>query len=221
MKLLLIEDDRESARFIRSGLARAGMECDVAPTGEKGLKLLAAGDYALAIVDVMLPDITGIEVIRRTRASGRTIPLIILSAMTDTSFKVSGLNLGADDYLTKPFAMDELIARVNAHLRRITSDDTLAFEDLTLDPVRSKAVRGTREIDLTALECKLLTYLMRNPGRIVSSRTIMERIWDYRATAASNVVEARIHCLRRKLTDGGERDLIVTIRNLGYVLKAD
>lgn len=222
MKLLLIEDDQQDAKFIRAGLADAGYVCDIAPTGEKGLSLLREGNYDVAVIDFMLPGISGLEVIRAARQDRIGIPMLILSAMHDTSVKVVGLNQGADDYLTKPFSMDELVARVNALLRRRTgtgNEAPLVFRDLTLDPVRHTVRRGNRKLDLTAIEYQLIEYLLRNPGRIVSARTILNRIWDYRASVDKNLVEVRICGLRKKLNVGNERDLITNVRGLGYVLK--
>lgn len=222
MKLLLIEDDRTDARFIQRGLSTAGYECDVAANGEKGLALLFSNIYDLAIVDFMMPGISGIELIQAARQRGLRIPMIILSAMKDTAIKVTGINQGADDYLTKPFVMDELLARINARLRNGSKADgctLLSYADLVLDPVRRKVRRGSRMIDLTAIEYQLLEYFLRNPGRVVSHRTIMESIWDYRVSMSKNVVEVRICCLRKKLNEDGERNLIVNIRGLGYALK--
>jgi len=222
MKLLLIEDDPQDARFIRKGLAEAGYECDIAPTGEKGLERLRTDSYKLAVVDFMLPGISGLEVVRTAHDERIRTPMLILSALNDTSVKVVGLNQGADDYLTKPFAMDELIARINVLLRRhegTGNEAPLRFCDLTLDPVRHTAYRGGRKLDLTSIEYQLIEYLLRNPGRIVSARTIMDRIWDYRASMNKNLVEVRLCGLRKKLNEGGERDLISNVRGLGYVLK--
>lgn len=222
MKLLLIEDDRTDARFIKKGLSNAGYACDIAPNGEKGLELLFSNAYDLAVVDFMLPGISGIEIIRNSRQNGIHIPMIILSAMKDTVIKVTGLNQGADDYLTKPFAMDELVARINARLRHggDANDGTiLTYDDLSLDTSRHKARRRNRLIDLTAIEYQLLEYFLRNPGRVVSHRTIMEHVWDYCGGMSKNVVEVRICYLRKKLTEGGERNLIATVRGLGYALK--
>ena len=222
MKLLLIEDDQQDAKFIRSGLSDAGYLCDIAPTGERGLELLRLGTYDLAIVDFMLPGISGLQVIRTARQERIRTPLFILSAMDDTDVKVAGLNHGAEDYLTKPFAMDELIARVNVQLRRHAgsgNESPLVFEDLRLDPVNHTVFRNRRKLDLTGIEYRLIECFLRNPGRIFSARTIMERIWDYRASMSSNLVEVRIHGLRKKLNAEGERDLIANVRGLGYVLR--
>lgn len=222
MKAIIIEDDREQAAFIKAGLEREGFKCDCAFDGEDGYWMLRMGGYAFAIVDIMLPKMDGLEVIRRTRADGTSTPVIVLSQMGSTAQRIAGLDNGADDYLAKPFSMDELVARIHAVQRRLLparGESPLVYEDLVVNPVSKSVMRRGHPIALAPLEYAILEYLLRNVGRTVSPRIIFERLWDMSATMNRNLVEVRICSLRKHLCEFGGRDLISTRRGLGYVLK--
>jgi len=223
MRLLLIEDDEKIASFIIKGMKEAGFRIDHAADGETGLAMAASGDYDGAIVDLMLPKLDGLSLIENIRDRRITLPVIILSAKRTTDDRVRGLQLGGDDYLTKPFAFSELLARVQSLLRRAsgTAEATsLTLSDLSIDLLARTVHRGGKNIDLQPKEFSLLEYLMRNTGRVVSKTMIMERVWDYSFDPQTNVVEARICRLRDKIDKGFERQLIHTVRGLGYVIKA-
>ena len=221
MKILIIEDDADHARIVRQGLSRAGMTCDVAQSGDKGERMLAAGKYDAVVLDLMLPDIGGMEILRRLRARGDDTPVVVLSALGSTADRIAGLSAGADDYLPKPFSVDELELRIRAVVRRAAptvSGEVLSFRDLSLDTARRVASRNGREIRLTEMEYRLLEFLMRHPGRRMPSRFILEKVWDFDGSM-TNVVEARIYALRKKLNADGEQDLIENRRGLGYALR--
>jgi len=223
MRLLLIEDDEKIASFIIKGMKEAGFRIDHAADGETGLAMAASGDYDGAIVDLMLPKLDGLSLIENLRDRRITLPVIILSAKRTTDDRVKGLQLGGDDYLTKPFAFSELLARVQSLLRRAsgTAEATsLTLSDLSIDLLARTVHRGGKNIDLQPKEFSLLEYLMRNTGRVVSKTMIMERVWDYSFDPQTNVVEARICRLRDKIDKGFDRQLIHTVRGLGYVIKA-
>lgn len=224
MKALIIEDDKIEQNRIRVGLSDAGFVCDTAATGKDGYDRLAAGNYDIAIVDIRLEDgISGLDVVREAKAGGDKTPTIFLSAMNDSTIKTLGLNLGADDYLAKPYAMDELLARIAAVRRRATGakdpDGKLIFEDIVMNTIDHTVTRGGHKLQLTKQELFLLEYLIRNRGRICSAETILNRVWDYNAPMNKNLVERKISDLRKKLTEHGGRDPIQNSRGLGYVLK--
>ena len=222
MKILLIEDDEKLALFVAKGLREAGFQADHATDGESGLSMATTGDYDLAIVDLMLPRLDGFSVIDSLRHRKITMPVIILSARRSVDDRVKGLQLGSDDYLTKPFAFSELLARVQALLRRANGTveaTSLSLDDLTIDLLARTVTRGDRKINLQPKEFSLLEYLMRNAGRVVSKTMIMERVWDYNFDPQTNVVEARICRLRDKVDKGFDNQLIHTLRGLGYVIK--
>jgi len=222
MKLLLIEDDKILSKFIVKGLHEAGYIVDHMPDGLTGLEALLQNTYDLAIVDLMLPKLDGLSVIERIRDKKIKLPIIILSAKRSIDDRVSGLQKGSDDYLTKPFSFSELLARIEALLRRssdINDLSELVFEDLSLDLVSRTVVRDNKKIDLQPKEFALLEYLIRNAGRIVSKTMIIERVWSYDFDPGTNVVEARISKLREKIDKGFKKTLIHTIRGLGYTIK--
>jgi two-component system OmpR family response regulator len=222
MRILLVEDDRKIASFVVNGLKAAGYAVDHAPDGEEGLHLALTEPYDTAIVDIMLPKLDGLTVIGKMRAANVSTPVIILSAKGSVDDRVKGLQTGSDDYLTKPFAFSELLARVQALMRRAggTSEPTrLNVGDLSMNLLTREVTREGRRIDLQPLEFSLLEYLMRNAGRVVSKTMIMEHVWDYNFDPQTNVVEARMSRLRDKINRGCDRKLIQTVRGVGYVLK--
>ena len=222
MRILLIEDDQKIASFVVKGLKAAGYAVDRASDGEEGLHLALTEPYDAAIVDIMLPGLDGLTVIERMRKERVNTPVIILSAKGSVDDRVKGLQRGGDDYLTKPFAFSELLARVQALVRRASraSEPTrLTVGDLSVDLLTREVVRGGKSIELQPLEFSLLEYLMRNPGRVVSKTMIMEHVWDYNFDPQTNVVEVRISRLRDKIDRGFDRKLIHTVRGVGYVLK--
>lgn len=223
MHILIVEDDRTMADYVSDGLRRSGFVCTHAADGEEGLVAVLHGGYDAVVMDIMLPKLDGLEIIRRARAAGVRTPIIVLSARGSVEAKVTGLEAGGDDYLAKPFSITELIARVQALLRRASATPeatALRESDLEVDVVTHRVTRAGRRIDLQPLEYQLLEYLMRNKWRVVSKTTIMERVWDYAFDPHTNVVEVRVSRLRSKITAPGERELIHTIRRFGYVLEA-
>ena len=223
MHILIVEDDRTMADYVSDGLRRSGFVCTHAADGEEGLVAVLHGGYDAVVMDIMLPKLDGLEIIRRARAAGVRTPIIVLSARGSVEAKVTGLEAGGDAYLAKPFSITELVARVQALLRRASATPeatALREADLEVDVVTHRVTRAGRRIDLQPLEYQLLEYLMRNKGRVVSKTTIMERVWDYAFDPHTNVVEVRVSRLRSKITAPGERELIHTIRRFGYVLEA-
>lgn len=224
MRLLLVEDDIKIANFINSGLRAEGFAVDHAENGEDGLHLALNEPYDLAIIDLMLPKLDGLTIIEKIRQNDINTPIIILSAKRSLDDRVKGLNIGSDDYLIKPFAFSELLARIQALIRRsskVTDPSSLTFGDLTLDLHSHKVLRAGEKIDLQPLEFSLLEFLMRNAERVVSKTMIMEHIWDYNFDPRANVIEARICCLREKIDRNFEKKLIHTVRGVGYVLRED
>jgi len=220
MHILVVEDERRLAHLLRRVLLEERHTVDVAADGDQGLDMGSSDTYDLVILDLMLPGRDGLEVCRALRAEGVKAPVLMLTARGAVEDRVSGLNAGADDYLVKPFAMEELLARVNALLRRRGRDIDVAPElragDLTLDLVRHEARRGARTIELTAKEFALLEYLMRHPGQALSRTQITDHVWRYDLEALSNVVDIYIHYLRDKIDRGFPRPLIKTVRGVGY-----
>jgi two-component system, OmpR family, response regulator len=222
MRLLLVEDDVKIAAFIIKGLRSAGYAVDHAPDGEAGLDLALAEPYDVMVIDIMLPKRDGLSLIGQLREQKVNTPALILSARGSVDDRVKGLETGADDYLTKPFAFSELLARVQALIRRAggLSDPTrLIVSDLSVNLLTREVVRDGINIVLQPLEFSLLEYLMRHAGRIVSKTMIMEHVWDYHFDPQTNVVEARISRLRDKIDKRFEKKLIQTVRGVGYVLK--
>ena len=222
MRILIIEDDRQVAAFVAKGLREEGYAVDHATNGEDGLHLASTEPYDVVIVDLMLPRLDGLSLIERLRSQKITTPVLILSARGSVDDRVRGLQVGGDDYLIKPFAFAELLARIQALIRRanaIPEPMRLQVGDLHLDLAKRKAYRQGTELELQAKEFSLLEYLMRNTGRIVSKTMIMEHVWDYNFDPQTNVVEARICRLRDKVDRPFEKKLIHTIRGAGYVLE--
>ncbi|MGE4489170.1 MAG: response regulator [Kiritimatiellales bacterium] len=222
MKILLIEDDARTASFIIKGLQQEGFTVEHAADGEDGLHRASETVFDVAVVDVMLPKIDGLTLIERIRQKNITAPVIVLSARSAVEDRVKGLHVGADDYLMKPFAFSELLARIQALLRRSTSQSdptSLTVEDLQIDLRRRRVFRDGQEIELQPREFALLEYLMRNTGRVISKTMIMEHVWDYNFDPQTNVVEARMCRLRDKIDRDYDRKYIKTIRGMGYVLE--
>lgn len=222
MKILLIEDDARTAAFILKGLKQAGFTTVHAEDGKTGLFKAKTEEFDLAVIDIMLPMMDGFSVIEKIRAAKITTPIIILSAKNAVEDKIRGLQLGSDDYLAKPFSFSELLARIQALLRRAnTASDptTLTVADLTIDLLSHRVTRGNVRIDIQPLEFQLLEYLVRNTGRVVSKTMIMEHVWEYNFDPQTNVVEARVCRLRDKIDKPFERKLIHTVRGFGYVLE--
>jgi two-component system OmpR family response regulator len=223
MRLLLIEDDPKIASFILKGLKAEAFAVDHAADGEEGLHLALTEPYDAAIVDIMLPKLDGLTVIERMRQEKIKTPVIILSAKGTVDDRVRGLQTGGDDYLTKPFAFSELLARVQALIRRtgdVTEPTGLMVADISMNLITREVMRGDQKIELQPLEFSLLEYLMRNAGRVVSKTMIMEHVWDYHFDPQTNVVESRIYKLREKIDKDFPTKLIHTVRGVGYVLKA-
>lgn len=222
MHILVIEDDAQTAEFVAGAFARAGCRTTVCADGESGFAAAAHGSFDAAVIDIMLPKKDGLTIIRDVRSMGRTLPIIVLSARGNVDARVLGLEAGADDYLAKPFSITELIARMQALLRRSSMQGAAAtvlkVEDLEMDLVTHLVTRGGERIDLQPLEYQLLEYLMRNRGRVVSRNTILERVWNYDFDPHTNVVEVRVCRLREKIDRGASRKLISTVRGFGYVL---
>ncbi len=224
MRILLVEDDEKIAEFIKKGLKSSGFAVDIASTGSQGFFMAFDESYDTLIVDIMLPEMDGISLIQKIRKHENNTPIIVLSARDRVNDRVKGLEAGADDYLTKPFAFSELLARVQALIRRasnITDPVNLSYADLTMDIVKRQVTRNEQPIDLQPLEFSLLEYLMRNRERVVSKTMIMEHVWDYHFDPMTNVVEARICRLRDKVDKGFQDKLIHTVRGAGYVLKKE
>ena len=216
-----VENDITTAEFVAGAFKQAGYATEFAADGESGLLAALHGPHDAAVVDIMLPRMDGLEVIRRLRAAGRTLPVIVLSARGSVDAKIRGLEAGGDDYLAKPFSVAELLARVRALLRRASSvaeETTLRVDDLELDTRSRKVFRANVRIDLQPLEYQLLEYLMRNRGRVVSRTTIMQHVWEYDFDTGTNIVESRMCRLREKVDKPFGRKLIRTVRGFGYVL---
>lgn len=220
MHILVVEDEERLAALVRRVLVEERHAVDVAHDGATGLDLADSDTYDLVVLDVMLPGMDGFAVCRQMRADGVETPVLMLTARGAVEDRVAGLNVGADDYLVKPFAMEELLARVNALLRRrkgaLETSTELRAKDLTLDLVRHEVRRGSRIIELTAKEFALLEYLMRHPGQVLTRTQITDHVWRYDIDALSNVVDTYIHYVRDKVDKGHSPPLIKTIRGIGY-----
>jgi len=222
MRLLLIEDDGKIASYIAKGLKEAGFAVVHAADGDAGMELALEGTYDIAVIDIMLPGRDGLSIIDELRRHRIHTPVLILSAKRSVDERVEGLQAGGDDYLTKPFAFSELLARVQALIRRAQATPeptTISVADLKIDLRKRSVTRGNRKIDLQPREFGLLEYLARNAGRVVSRTMIMEHVWDYNFDPHTNVVESRICRLRDKVDKGFETPLIHTVRGVGYVLR--
>lgn len=222
MKILIVEDDRKTSSFIEEGIRNAGYETVCVFDGEAGLAQAEDSSYDLAVVDIMLPKLNGFDLIRQLRAKRIMFPIIVLSAKSDEANKIHGLEAGADDYLAKPFSLAELLARIQAQLRRSSNQSEPAeifFEDLKINVITRRVYRGGERIYLQPLEYQLLEYLLRNRGQVVSKETIMRHVWEYNFDPHTNIVESRMSRLRDKIDKPYDRKLIHTVRGFGYVLE--
>ena len=222
MRVLVAEDDRVIADFVSQGLREAGYAVDVASTGTDALRKALDGSYDAAVIDVMLPELDGLSVIEQLRAKRKQTPVLILSARYTVDDRVKGLQAGGDDYLTKPFAFAELLARLQALLRRAggaTEPTRLVVGDLTLDLLSRKVERGGKVIELRPREFALLEYLMRHPGRVLSKTMILSHVWGYSFDPGTNVVDVLVSRLRDQVDEGFDTKMIHTVRGAGYVLK--
>ncbi|MDA0323124.1 MAG: heavy metal response regulator transcription factor [Verrucomicrobia bacterium] len=221
MRVLVVEDHRRVANFIVKGLREESYAVDLADNGQDGFTMAKTTEYDCVILDLMLPGMSGLEVLRQLREKGVQTPVIVLTARDAVADKIAGLDSGADDYLTKPFAFDELLARMRALMRRRMAvlDVKLQIEDLSVDIVTREVRRGDTLIDLTPKEFALLEYLLRNKDRIMTRTSIIEHVWDMHYDSETNVVDVLIRYLRRKIDDDFSPKLIHTVRGVGYVLK--
>ncbi len=223
MRILVVEDEAKVASFIRKALAEESYAVDVCSDGPTGLDLGQSDVYDLIVLDIMLPGMTGLEVLKGLRNARIKTPVLLLTALSKVDQKVKGLDAGADDYLTKPFAIDELLARVRALLRRGAGEASglLQVDDLALNPSTREVTRGGQRIELTAKEYALLEYLMRNAGRVLTRPMISEHVWNQDFDTFTNVIDVYMNYLRNKIDRGRTRALIQTVRGSGYVLKAE
>jgi two-component system OmpR family response regulator len=222
MRVLVVEDDGKIASFVADGLRQAGFAVDVAPDGLEGLRLATAASYDAAIIDLMLPALDGLALIERLRARKIGTPVLILSAKRTVDDRIKGLRAGGDDYMTKPFSFSEVLARIEALIRRATRQTeptSLSAGELALDLLKREARRGEQVLALQPREFALLEYMMRNPGRVLSKTAILEHVYDYSFDPQTNVVDVLMHRLRAKIDKGFEPKLIHTVRGAGYVLK--
>ena len=220
MRILVVDDDPEILSFIRRGLAYEGYDVDTAADGIEALEKARAASPDLIILDVMMPGMDGLEVSRRLR-QGNDVPVLMLTAKAGVADRVAGLDSGADDYLVKPFAFDELLARIRALSRRMQTAEQLQFADLTLNTETREVRRGNRALELTAQEFDLLELFMRHPRQVLKRDMIYQSVWGYDFTGESNVIEVYVRYLRSKLEEGGQERLIHTVRGVGYVLRQD
>lgn len=222
MRILVIEDEKKVASFIKRGLEQESYAVDIVSDGEEGQHYADINEYDVIILDIMLPKKGGLDVLKDLKASGVKAPVLLLTARDTVEDRVKGLNLGADDYLTKPFAFEELLARIRALMRRGTAaSPVLRFEDLSLDQSTRKAKRGEIEAELTVKEYALLEYLLRNPNRVLTRTLIAEHVWDQSFDNETNVVDVYINHLRANVDNDPEKRLIHTVRGVGYVLKVE
>ena len=222
VKVLVIEDERKIASFVRKGLEAQGFVVEHAPNGDEGYALATTRPYDAAVLDIMLPGRDGLSILRNLRERKISLPVILLTARSELNERLEGLNLGADDYLTKPFHIEELIARLHAVTRRAAgaSQSMLAVADLKMNLLTREVTRGGTAIELTAREFSLLEHLMRSPGRVLTRVEICERVWDYNFDPGTNLVEVYIQRVRKKVDEGFANKLIETIRGVGYRIKA-
>ena len=221
MKILVIEDDRTVGQYVKHGLEEQRFTTDLVDEGLEGLRMASTGHYDVIVMDLRLPGMTGLEIVRTLRDRGVATPVLMLTAQDSVDFKVQGLRAGADDYVTKPFSFEELLARVEALSRRPreVASPVLELDDLSLDVGAREVRRGGQLLDLTPKEYLVLEYLMRHPGRVMSRTLITEYAWDYHFDPGTNIVDVVINRLRKKVDAGGGKKLIHTVRGVGYVVK--
>jgi len=219
--ILVVEDEKKVAALIKKGLGEDGYEADIANDGEKGADLARSGTYDLLIVDILMPKKDGLTLLRELRSNGLVTPVLMLTAKGSVEDKVKGLDAGADDYLVKPFAIDELLARVRSLLRRGQSEKNpqLIVADLILDLMKRKVTRRGTVIELTTKEFTLLEYFMRNKNKVLSRTLISEHIWNYNFDTGTNIIDVYINHLRNKVDGGQQKKLIHTVRGIGYIMK--
>ena len=222
MKILVVEDDKTVGEYVRRGLEEAGYHVELAGDGDQGLRLASSGHHDLLVLDLRLPKRSGIDVLRTLRDRGSGLPVLVLTAQDAVDFKVQALRMGADDYVTKPFAFEELLARVEALGRRpkAIAPPALQIADLVLDTGSREVTRASKRIELTPKEYAVLEYLMRHQGRVMSRTLITEYAWDYHFDPGTNIVDVVITRLRKKIDQGREPKLIHTVRGVGYVVRA-
>ncbi len=224
-KILLVEDEEKLARFVELELTHEGYQVDKAFDGRTGLDMAEKGGYDLLLLDIMLPGLNGLEVLRRLRKNDDHVPVIMLTARDAVMDKVTGLDMGADDYVTKPFSIEELLARIRAALRKQTAQKQdsglLSCADLTVDVSRHRVTRGGKEIELTGREFSLLQYFMENKTIVLTRDQLLEKVWGYEYLGETNVVDVYVRYLRGKIDDGFEPKLLHTVRGVGYVLRDD
>lgn len=224
MRILIVEDDSDISSYLSKGLKQVGYSADTMENGEDAFSAFRFSHYDLAVIDLMLPGMSGEQLIEKLRVAGDNTPIIILSAKRDVQERVRGLHLGADDYLTKPFSFTELVARIDALLRRSRSveyEDRLSIGDLVLDRRKHQVRRGEDVIDLRPREYALLEYLMQNSGQVMPKAMILEHIWSFYFDPQTNVLDVLIHRLRKKIDDPYEHKLIHTVRGVGYVIREE
>jgi heavy metal response regulator len=223
MRILIVEDEKKVANFIKKGLEEEHYAVDTAEDGEAGLYLIEVNNYDLIVLDLMIPKIDGLEVLKRLRSRKNNVPVLVLTAKDSVEDRVTGLDTGCDDYLTKPFAFTEFLARVRALLRRerTEKEPILRIADLTLSQVTHKVTRGGREIELTSKEYALLEYFMRNPDKVLTRTMISEHVWDYHFDSMTNVVDVYVNYLRKSIDEGFPVRLIQTVRGVGFILKEE
>lgn len=222
MRILIVEDERKIASFIRLGLSEQGFDVDLCSNGTEAYGLIHQRTYDAIVMDIMLPGRDGLSILREMREKGDTTPVILVTARSGLNERIDGLNIGADDYLTKPFYIEELIARLHAITRRSKDalSGVLAVAELKMDLLRHKVTKGTEEIELTAREFSLLELFMRSPGRVYTRTQLLEHVWGYDFDPETNLVDVNIRRLRKKIEDDPERPLIETARGVGYRLRA-
>ena len=223
MKVLIVEDEKKIASFLRKGLESQGFVVDVSHHGDEGFTLATTRPYDAAILDIMLPGKDGLSILRNLRERKSPLPVILLTARSELNERLEGLNLGADDYLTKPFHIEELIARLHAVARRATgaTQSILTVADLTMNLLTREVRRASQRIELTAREFSLLEHLMRSPGRVLTRVEICERVWEYNFDPGTNLVDVYVQRIRKKVDGDFPKELIETIRGVGYRIRPD
>ncbi len=223
MKILVIEDEKKVANFIKQALVAELYSVDLANDGERGLEMLLSSEYDLLILDIMLPKMDGYTILQELRKQNYTLPVLVLTARDSVTDKVKGLDLGADDYLCKPFVLEELFARIRSLLRRqnVEKSNILKLDNLELDTISHTAKRGEKKIELTAREYELLDFLLRNKNRVLNRSVIAQHVWEYNFDVESNIVDVYINRLRNKIDDGTANKLIHSIKGVGYIMKIE